>query len=364
MIKLFRVLKKIFNGEIAFNYIYERIYNIYKANKIKKYKNKPRLILIGTPNTSNLGDHLITEAEVTFLKQYFKDYDIIEVTGDCIRYANKIVKRKVMDDDIILITGGGFLGSLWMSEEEMVRTTIKMFNKNKIVILPQTIYFEETKFGREQLNKTKEVYSSHHNLYLCAREENSYKLFKEEFKEYYKGVFLVPDMALFYNRAFPNIQRKDITFCIRNDKESIISKNVKEKIFSSISKYNYKVVYTDTVIDKAVHSNKRMTELNRKLMQFLNAKLVITDRLHGMIMAAITSTPCIAFNNKTGKVGGVYKWIKNLEYVVCLSNEEELHYYIDKFLNSKEHYKYSNEDLHQYYDELAMLINKLLNKEE
>ncbi len=43
----------------------------------------------------------------------------------------------------------------------------------------------------------------------------------------------------------------------------------------------------------------RMEELNSKFAEFLSSGLVITDRLHGMIFAAITGTPCIALDNKS-----------------------------------------------------------------
>lgn len=51
--------------------------------------------------------------------------------------------------------------------------------------------------------------------------------------------------------------------------------------------------------------------------------MVITDRLHGMIFAAITGTPCIAFDNISKKVSGVYKWIESLEYIKVVNSFEE-----------------------------------------
>ena len=45
---------------------------------------------------------------------------------------------------------------------------------------------------------------------------------------------------------------------------------------------------------------------------------MVTDTLHCMVSAAITGTPCIAFDNLSGKVQGVYQWIKNLPYIwIC-----------------------------------------------
>ena len=41
-----------------------------------------------------------------------------------------------------------------------------------------------------------------------------------------------------------------------------------------------------------------------------------------MIFAAITGTPCIAFNNSTGKVAGVYSWIQNYCHIQFVSEKE------------------------------------------
>ena len=49
--------------------------------------------------------------------------------------------------------------------------------------------------------------------------------------------------------------------------------------------------------------------------KFRNSKLVITDRLHGMVFSAITKTPCIVTKSLDHKVIGTYEWIKNLNYI-------------------------------------------------
>ena len=59
------------------------------------------------------------------------------------------------------------------------------------------------------------------------------------------------------------------------------------------------------------------------MQEFCDAKLVITDRLHGMIFAAISETPCIVFSNYNHKVGGTYEWIKQLPYIRYVENMGE-----------------------------------------
>ena len=60
-------------------------------------------------------------------------------------------------NDIILITGGGFLGSLWLyNGEENVRNILKEYPDNKVIILPQTIYFEKNKRGEKNEKRKRE----------------------------------------------------------------------------------------------------------------------------------------------------------------------------------------------------------------
>jgi pyruvyl transferase EpsI len=79
---------------------------------------------------------------------------------------------------------------------------------------------------------------------------------------------------------------------------------------------------TSTVIDRRVGRFSRKGELYRKWSEFAHARLVITDRLHGMIFAAITGTACIALDNRSGKVSGSYEFIKDLDYIRFLASPD------------------------------------------
>ena len=72
------------------------------------------------------------------------------------------------------------------------------------------------------------------------------------------------------------------------------------------------------MIEQNISPRRREFFLNKKLDEFAKAEIVITDRLHGMIFATITGTPCIAFDNLSNKVSGVYEWIMDQSYVKCI----------------------------------------------
>jgi len=59
----------------------------------------------------------------------------------------------------------------------------------------------------------------------------------------------------------------------------------------------------------------RRTLLSRYpfLNDFSSSKLVVTDRLHGMVFAALAGTPCVVMGNCNYKVKGIYNWIENKE---------------------------------------------------
>ena len=107
--------------------------------KIKKQK---KYILFGTPLHGNLGDHAIVIAE----KKMLSDINIkcFEVATDEESYCYKFLKRKISKDTVILITGGGNIGSEWLKEERFIRQVVEDFKENKIIIFPQTIFYKET----------------------------------------------------------------------------------------------------------------------------------------------------------------------------------------------------------------------------
>ncbi|WP_270504838.1 polysaccharide pyruvyl transferase family protein [Eubacterium limosum] len=331
---------------------YQNLIRQLKTNSLS------RLILIGSPEHGNLGDHAISVAELEFLHNHFLNQNIFEILGDQYRFYNVKLKRQIDTKDLLFITGGGFLGSLWLNEEEMVRQIIKDFPKNKIFILPQTIFFEDTDEGRKQLAISKSIYQSHDFLYVFVRDRNSYDFFCNEIFESNEKCFYVPDIVTYLDLEPKNVPRDNkILMCMRKDKERCIRQEDKEKLYKKIMELHLQIEEIDTVVPRAVSLKQRDKELDNIFSKFQNAKLVITDRLHGMLFAAITGTPCIAFNNSSKKVEGVYEWIKYLDYVKCVQTIEEAREIIPKLLK-KEKCRYSSKPLQKKFDEMANIIKK------
>ena len=97
---------------------------------------------------------------------------------------------------------------------------------------------------------------------------------------------------------------------MRKDVEKNLTDEKIEEIISIAQESDEHIKFTDTVVDYNISTKDRKKEVSQKLEEFSKAKLVITDRLHGMVFAYLTATPCIVFSNYNYKVEGVYKWIK------------------------------------------------------
>ena len=84
------------------------------------------------------------------------------------------------------------------------------------------------------------------------------------------------------------------------------------------------IQYTDTAVGYNVDRWKREGLLKTKLEEFASCELVITDRLHGIIFAFITNTPCIALDSLSYKNNGICKLlsknatIKFVENIDCI----------------------------------------------
>lgn len=320
-----QIIKKIFN-RIRLEIYYAQMY-INCIVSFKIYENK--VVVIGTPKHGNIGDHAILVSEEILLKENFSEYKIITLESSFFMKKLNMLKKIVDDNTLLLMQGGGYIGSLWVNEEEMFRKAITEFPNNKIIVFPQTIYFSDDEEGTKIYNESKKIYEENKNLTICCREEYSYKYMKENFPKV--KTILTPDIVLYNDFKEFGYERKDALFCLREDKEKVNNSFV--EIEEELKKHRLDIHYTDTVIKKNVY-NQKYKAFNNKLKEFSKYKIVVTDRLHGMIFAYITKTPCIVFENTSYKIKGVYKWIKHCGFIK-MYNEGKINELVKEVLNYK-----------------------------
>lgn len=305
-----------------------------QKKRIEKHTNKT-IFLIGGPAHGNLGDHAIIEEEKNFVQSFFNDYDCEEILMPFYHTQKRLLENKIKRNDVVAISGGGWMGNLWLHNELVVREVVNTYKNNVVIIFPQTVYYSENEEGKRVLDGTIQIINDHKNLLFCLRDKNSYDFVCKNFcfTGGSKAIY-VPDMVLYGSLRTPShkIENK-INICLRDDCESITGFS-----YDTISKLipnEYIACKVETVVPRRISQNKRISELQDCWKQFSSAKLTITDRLHAMLFSYLNGTPCIAMDNKTGKVFGVEKWIDESNMIFCVSNLTELSDAIDAALNRK-----------------------------
>ncbi len=296
----------------------------YGFTKVDKSDKKVFIAL--SANYGNIGDIAITIAQENMIKRIFPDRKIVEIPmNDAFDYEDEI-KKILNDNDILTIIGGGNLGNAYLWFEQRRRFIIKLFKNNKSISFPQSSSFEEDEIGQRELKISVEDYAQNPNLRVFAREKKSYDIMKTNFKN---KVHLVPDIVLFLKDKISeesNNIRKKITLCLRNDMEKNTSENIVEDLTKLLSlNYFEDIFITDTHLGHDfVEISEREKFFETSLQEFKNSKVVITDRLHGMLFCIITNTPCIVLDNSNRKISATYDtWLRNISMVKFLEHYDE-----------------------------------------
>ena len=122
----------------------------------------------------------------------------------------------------MFLHSGGNLGDRGIWSETARRTIIEALPDNRIVSLPQTIFFSDTPFGRYQKQVSQAVYARHGHLTVIGRDGVSGSLAKALFPR--SQVTTMPDFVLSlrkedFNPAPRPENAGKIMICLRLDSE-------------------------------------------------------------------------------------------------------------------------------------------------
>lgn len=332
--------------------------DILTAWKYLSFPLGKKYYVMGTPNHTNIGDSAIALAEMSFIKKNTKDIPAIKELSfsDVKRYSRLLTLSEIQNCHFYW-HGGGNMGDQWFAEESLRQEfIIKRINSN-LVIFPQTIFYSDTEDGNKKLKDSISIYNNS-NLILVAREKQSFSIMKEHYPNAH--ILLTPDIVLSSTMedfgAVP-AERSGILFVTRSDPEKSVSDETWERLHQALVTIGKDIRKTDMYSDTPVTKENRAACVRKKMQEFCGAELVITDRLHGMVFAALTATPCIVFSNYNHKVKGTYDWISYLPYIRYCETAEEAEAAIPELLAMKDCH-FDNTPLLPYFEPLAEVIKK------
>lgn len=304
-------------------YLIEIGFNFNKFFKVKRQR--PMIHILLSPQYLNYGDHAIAAAEIKYLMQYFQNWQVDEENYTFYKYWKNLVEKRIQKEDIILITGGGYAGDLWAENQDLLEDVISRFPDNKIILAPQTVFYKK---NTEIVSyaRFKNILDSHKDVSVIAREQNTFQFLETEFElKPGKNLFKLPDFVLTLQLKYNDKIRQGIGYCLRTDSEKVISDKEWETLKQSLRQENckeYSICMAKDHMEIPVWLREYF--LNKKFREFSERNLIITDRLHGMIFAAITGTPCVAMDNISHKISGVYHDIEKLSYVKIAEKVEDV----------------------------------------
>ena len=280
-------------------------------------------IMISTPSHGNLGDQAIVYAQKRFLADTLPGFSVFEIQRYQYELARERIQGMVRPSDIVVVDGGGNVGTLWPEENDKINDIISRFVDCSVLVFPQTAYFEDSERGRECERETAAVYRSNPNLVFFSRDRKTFETvgrLTPDTPSYY-----VPDIVPYDDAPF-SAERSGALLCLRDDKERILDAKAAKTIDSVFDELGLQAGRTSTVVEEPtrIYEGNRDAVLGVKWAEFSSSELVITDRLHGMFFSAITGTPCVALDNLSHKVSQGFEWIEGIPNVRLARTPDEI----------------------------------------
>lgn len=264
---------------------------------------------IDIPMHDNIGDLLIMQGTLAFFKKK-------KLSPKTTSTASAFNPEWVGADDILVFHGGGNFGDLYANINDLREEIITRFPNNRIVLLPQTIFFSTD----EKRDRSAAVFRRHADVHLFIRDRVSQQI-AHQFTDH---VYLVPDMA---HQLYPIASTGTGTGALRIERVDVEKPQVPESLrnvrFDTRTDWVEVVGDGKRLIDLAWNLEGRFKarrwETLQKLLgpwywvpvaqRFSNKAVdlfsrhdhIVTDRLHGHILSCLMDKKNTVIDNSYGK---------------------------------------------------------------
>ena len=263
--------------------------------------------LLDFPNHANVGDSAIWLGEIAALKAI--GARIVAVSDGGASFDPDRLER-LMPEGIILLHGGGNLGDLWPHRQRFRESVIERFGRRRIIQLPQTIHFASP----ANVDGARRIFDAHPDLTLLVRDEGSLEIAQSRFRA---RSILSPDAAFFLGRLARPLAIKPIVWLARTDAESRGHEASSDPVTPTdwlrdpltVRETNRAVTLGPRIFGRARFSLERaynwlaIRRLERGRRTLGAGQAVVTDRLHGHILALLMGIPHVLIENSYGKIG-------------------------------------------------------------
>lgn len=281
---------------------------------------------VDIPTHGNIGDLLIMHGTLEFFRRK-------NLKPKTISPHDAFDPRWIAAGDVIVFHGGGNFGDLYPCFQQLRERIVYAHGNNRIIVLPQSLHFSSD----EKMENSARIFRTHGDVHLCVRDRTSLQM-ASQFSD---RVYLLPDMAhQLYPMQAHHLDGNGTLRISRVDDEAGDEHDIDGAL------------RIDTLTDwpQFVGERERRIELfrrayggffrrgmgrmaNRLLARmwiaysgrlvadaaqlFARHQTVVTDRLHGHILACLLDRKSIVLDNSYGKNSRyVQAWTQPSELVV------------------------------------------------
>lgn len=277
--------------------------------------------LLDFPSHDNAGDSLIYVGERAYLRQLGVHLTYV---ADHMRFDPRELRHRVPAGPLLL-HGGGNLGDRWTEHQGLRHLVVREFPDRKIIQLPQSVNFTD----HGELQRAHRLWRTHPDLTLLIRDTGSLRRALDGFPD--NRVEFCPDMALGAGpRQRPVPPSHDIVLLRRTDSEAALAGEFRFPSHWSVLRADWghtghrKLHWDAARVPGALarrapalraglypairRGYEAQANLNvRAATRLLSrARVVITDRLHAMVLAQLMGIPVVALDNVNRKVSATW----------------------------------------------------------
>lgn len=257
------------------------------------------------PHHFNCGDHAIWLG-------CLKVAEAFDVAVNTTTSSSTYRRDKLNADGPIVINGGGNFGGLYPHHDELRIRILTDFPNRPIVQMPQSLELANS----EIVERMKRAIGSHRDFTLLVRDHRSLAIARSEFD---CRIALVPDAAFALGRLEREAPSEDVVVQARQDDEAAAERQLGRPavdwnttpLLSRRNVMRTAVAAAGTVpmfgLGPTMANRFAQQNLQWAIQMLSRGRVLVTDRLHGHVIATLCGIEHVVVNDKYGKVRALWE---------------------------------------------------------
>ena len=269
--------------------------------------------LVDYPDHYNVGDAALWLGQRAVL-------DALGVRAASVSTRSTYDRRRLRAEGPIVVLGGGNLGGLYATHHELKLSVLTDFPGRAIIQLPQSLHYA----GERQRDELRRAVARHGATTLILRDQHSFDLARRDFD---CPVKLAPDMAFGLDVLHARPARSLMAVQVRTDKESAGPfERAGVEVFDWLEAQPHEYVAAYQGLHRLVSRAVRRSDtramravflamcdkfgranLRRGIAMLSIGERLVTDRLHGHVLACLLGVDHVVVNDRFGKIEAMWR---------------------------------------------------------